>query len=416
MFDPQAYPPALETLDSDDLLAAMAELQRGINTLTALQLAYAAEFAHRRPAPELPTEPGGERARWDGVSEFADAEIGCALTISRSAAGRLLGTALDLERLPETAAALAAGDLDLARARLIADETAHLDDPAAAAVEARVLERAPQQVYSALRRALRRAAHALAPAAEAQRQADVAADRRTEICHGGDGRSQFTAEGPTHDIFRIAAAVDAVARTFDHDERTLDQRRFDALTGMADTILDDPALPATRFGPPGIVLLADTGALARLTGEQSADAAGNRPVELAGDGPIPDSLAIELLDAEHTTVVAFDTNIRWTCDHTGGYEVPDRLAQHLTGHHPRCVFPGCAMPAHRCDWDHVIPWPDGPTCACNLVPLCRHHHRLKTHTRWRLTLHPDRLVEWTSPTGRTYTVSPDNDVGETQAA
>ncbi len=57
------------------------------------------------------------------------------------------------------------------------------------------------------------------------------------------------------------------------------------------------------------------------------------------------------------------------------------------------------------------PWPHGPTAPGNLICLCTHHHRLKTHTRWRLTLHPDLRVEWTSPTGRTYVVRPDVDIG-----
>ena len=139
-------------------------------------------------------------------------------------------------------------------------------------------------------------------------------------------------------------------------------------------------------------------------------------MELLGAGPILDALAIELLATPHTVVVPFDPKFRWTCDHTLGYDVPDRLARRLAGWHQHCVFPGCRVPVHRCDLDHVIPWPDGPTCACNVVPLCRYHHRLKTHTTWRLTLHSDRTVEWTSPTGRIYRVAPGLDDDEATAA
>ena len=39
-----------------------------------------------------------------------------------------------------------------------------------------------------------------------------------------------------------------------------------------------------------------------------------------------------------------------------------------------CVAPGCGMPASRCDLDHVIPFPDGPTSADNLHPECKAHH------------------------------------------
>jgi hypothetical protein len=62
------------------------------------------------------------------------------------------------------------------------------------------------------------------------------------------------------------------------------------------------------------------------------------------------------------------------------------------------------MPARDCDIDHRKAWTDGgPTQEHNLVPLCRHHHRLK-HRAWRL----EKLVVgeylWTSPLGLTYFV------------
>ncbi|MGK2874489.1 MAG: HNH endonuclease signature motif containing protein, partial [Nocardioides sp.] len=54
-----------------------------------------------------------------------------------------------------------------------------------------------------------------------------------------------------------------------------------------------------------------------------------------------------------------------------------------------------------CDLDHVVPYdPDGPpgqTSTTNLRPLCRTHHRVKTHTGWTPT-DTDTLT-WTSPRG-----------------
>jgi hypothetical protein len=72
-----------------------------------------------------------------------------------------------------------------------------------------------------------------------------------------------------------------------------------------------------------------------------------------------------------------------------------------------CRFPGCTIPAGRCDVDHNLPWPHGPTCECNLCALCRHHHRLKTHGRWRITNHGNGSLTWTTPTGRTINCLPD---------
>jgi hypothetical protein len=39
--------------------------------------------------------------------------------------------------------------------------------------------------------------------------------------------------------------------------------------------------------------------------------------------------------------------------------------------------------------------------------LCRYHHKLKQHARWRLDQSTPGTFTWTTPTGRTYTVKPD---------
>ena len=72
-----------------------------------------------------------------------------------------------------------------------------------------------------------------------------------------------------------------------------------------------------------------------------------------------------------------------------------------------CVFPGCVRPTTVCDLDHTVPWPHGPTCICNLGPLCRHHHRLKTHDPgWALTNHGNGTYTWTTPHATRHTVTP----------
>jgi hypothetical protein len=88
-----------------------------------------------------------------------------------------------------------------------------------------------------------------------------------------------------------------------------------------------------------------------------------------------------------------------------GYTPSPTLRRQVELLHRECVFPHCHRPATGCDLDHVIPHArGGPTCTCNLVPLCRRHHRYKTHAGWRLHRAGDRLLVWTSPHGRTYTV------------
>jgi len=85
------------------------------------------------------------------------------------------------------------------------------------------------------------------------------------------------------------------------------------------------------------------------------------------------------------------------------YEIPASMAEQVDLRDRHCVFPWCSRPVRRCDHDHVIVWKPngtgGPTCPCNLAPLCRQHHRLKTHGRWRYLVLKPGMYLWTSPHG-----------------
>ena len=74
-----------------------------------------------------------------------------------------------------------------------------------------------------------------------------------------------------------------------------------------------------------------------------------------------------------------------------------------------CVHPQCNRPARECDCDHTVPFAEGgPTCPCNLAPLCRHHHRLKTLAGWHYwKLGPPGTYLWTDPHGLHYLRTPD---------
>ena len=87
----------------------------------------------------------------------------------------------------------------------------------------------------------------------------------------------------------------------------------------------------------------------------------------------------------------------------GPYRVGRRLRRLLEVRAPRCEWPGCGAKAVRCDAEHDIAWTGddsgGPTCACNLGPCCRRHHRVK-QLGWTKTRGSDTVVTWTDLTGR----------------
>ncbi|MGW0161958.1 DUF222 domain-containing protein [Mycobacterium sp. NPDC003323] len=89
------------------------------------------------------------------------------------------------------------------------------------------------------------------------------------------------------------------------------------------------------------------------------------------------------------------------------YRPSAKLAAYVRMTVMTCSFPGCGKPAHRCDLDHVVPWPAGATHPANLRPLCREHHLLKTlNTGWTPKANPDATTTWISPTGHRYTAAP----------
>ncbi|MFB1298166.1 DUF222 domain-containing protein [Mycobacterium sp. pW049] len=83
-----------------------------------------------------------------------------------------------------------------------------------------------------------------------------------------------------------------------------------------------------------------------------------------------------------------------------------KLAEFVRCRDLTCRFPGCDVPSFRCDLDHTIAYPAGPTQASNLKALCRKHHLLKTFWGWRDAQSPDGTVVWTSPEGQTFTDHP----------
>ena len=54
--------------------------------------------------------------------------------------------------------------------------------------------------------------------------------------------------------------------------------------------------------------------------------------------------------------------------------------------------------------------PPGQTRPDNLAPLCRRHHRAKTHAGWHYRRNPDGTYTWHSPHGRTTPSAPDGTV------
>ena len=381
-------------LDAESLLAVLGGMERLIAAAHAVQVRAMAEFTRRRPA--TPGRPFGE---------FVADEIAVELSTTRRAAENRVAQAVEMTtRTPAVLRALESGVLDLYRARIVTDATYRLDDEAAARVAAHVVERAQGRNASQVRALVRRTVLRLDPEGAQHRHERARADRRVVLTPLDDGMAELVAFLPAEQAVAAYQRVDGLARNgrVPGDQPSADARRADAFVNLLLGRRDPGAAGQPDGGLRPLVHV--TVAATTLAG------ADNKPGTLGGYGPIPAVFA-RAIAADPTGVWKrlvtdpIDGTLVEHSRHT--YRPPAALDDFVRARDHTCRFPGCQHSAQHTDLDHTIPWPKGPTTVGNLGALCRHHHRLKHHTTWRLTQTNGRF-RWTSPTGRRHLTHPQN--------
>ncbi len=372
------------------------------------------------------------------VNEFAGDDLAPVLGMAPSMATRRVRTAATLTaHLPVTLRAVAEGDLDPFRAQIVAEETLLADRDTCAAVEEVIFPRATGCTPGELRRLLRRTLDALAPEMVRAAAARARAQRFVMRQEGEiPGITQWWAHLPAEESAACWAAIETVAAQMKAEDpsRTIDQCRADALV---DLILGnaDVTTTLTIAVPLSCLASADgqatqrpdaTGTGTQTHTETRADNQVKTDSGTPGWSPRPGApmgctipgIGIIPAQALQTLLQRFDIQIsRMLVDADTGatretssttYRPPARLRHHVQARDGTCRFPGCRISATRCQLDHIDPWPLGRTAPDNLICLCTHHHRLKTHTRWQPHLHPDGTVTWTDPFKQTYQTHPAN--------
>ena len=80
---------------------------------------------------------------------------------------------------------------------------------------------------------------------------------------------------------------------------------------------------------------------------------------------------------------------RLNADDIDSYTPNTDIRAYTQGRDATCRWPGCTIPATRCQLDHRIEYHlGGPTSPDNLVNLCQHHHNIKTDRRVHYILDP----------------------------
>ena len=144
-------------LEDGALAGVAASFHRLASWAAAGELAAVAQIASRSARSDRRAEVDAA-GRPDRVTADAAGQVALALAMSHDGATSWADLGVMLTwRLPATGAALAAGEIDLARARMIVRMTSALNDEAARQVEAAVLGRAGWLTLGQLHAALRRA-------------------------------------------------------------------------------------------------------------------------------------------------------------------------------------------------------------------------------------------------------------------
>jgi hypothetical protein len=402
----------LSGLGAYELVEAVAGWQRMASWAAARQAEAVAELAGRvemRPTANGREIPSMTPQRVTGL------EVAARLRLTPGAGEALVARSVCLVRmLPATLAALAEGRLDTRRAEVVADELGRHQVAVARRVEAEVLDRADRLTAPRLRQALKGALHRVAPVAMEQRRGDAAATRQVTITPATDGMAWLEAYLPAEDAAALEAAIEAAAaamrRTAPGDRRTLGQRRVDALAQMGWLALRAGRLGGCACGrgqrldrrhrrPVTVQVTVPATTLLGLD---------EQPGQLAGYGPVSASVARRLAAKGTWRRLLTDPASGTVLDYgRTRYPPPPDLVDHVTARDRTCRWPGCDRPAATAEIDHTTPYPHGATAADDLGPFCKNHHIGKHHSRWQVHQPQPGRYEWTSPTGHTYTVTPE---------
>ncbi len=192
-------------LEDGALAGVAASFRRLASWAAAGELAAVAQIASRsaRTDPRASVDSSG---RPDRVTADASGQVSLALAMSPDGASGWTDLAVTLTwRLSATGAALAAGEIDLSRARMIARVTGPLDDDAARQVETAVLDRAGWLTLGQLHAALRRAVLKADPEGAERRRRD--AERNAKVVLYPEDEGTATLAGYSLPGVQAAAAM-----------------------------------------------------------------------------------------------------------------------------------------------------------------------------------------------------------------
>jgi HNH endonuclease len=374
-------------LDASAVLAECRTLRSEIEAAEARLVELATQWADLHPADSLEEAAFPTKTlpfvHYDSTATFALNQ-----GMSDSAGTDQIHFALELrERLPRVWARLQSGELQAWRARRIAQSTIHEPADIAAWVDTHIAAIAHKAGPITLSRIVQEAKVRLHPLETELASLDYLERRHVRLFDDLSPEGVATIEiradlKDAYDFDRTVSEIAHILGAFGSNEP------FDVRRSLAIGILADPQAAAD-------LLHGDAEATTRPSQRKQVQLIVHlTPESLNGRNPVARldrSGGVPMLERQvREWCGRLDSNVKVTpvvdLAHqisVRQYEVPERLKQQIQLRDGTCVFPHCTRPASACDSDHIEPYDEGgSTSTANLAPLCRRHHRLKTHAGW----------------------------------
>jgi hypothetical protein len=423
-----------------EIIADVEATQAAISAAQAAQtraLARAGELARKQAARAL------ARVReHDMALRAIAAEVAGVMKTSDRSVQRQIGEASTLaEDYPRTLDSWEVGAISRGHVRAILEAGTMLPPETRAAFDAAALAACENDIAGRARSRLELLAERLHPRSLAERHRDARGRRAVRVIPLADGMSDLCTTVPTlladaiYDRLtqqartivdartQAAAELRTAAQVLDadtpgadaddsaqhvaaSDSRTMDQLRADVLadillTGAPDA---DPTRTDEAPGALGAIRAKVQIVVPALTLLGSDD----DPADLVGRSPVDPETARELACLTRSPWERILTHpVTGAVLHVDTYQRTAAIDRFLRARDQHCRFPGCRLPAVRCEVDHTVDFAlGGATDARNLAHLCQRHHSMKQFTAWRVRQLEGGVLEWTSPLGRRYIEQP----------
>ena len=410
-------PVVVDDLDDDFVLALIGESEQQARDADRRKLRLAVHWAQRHVVTDV-----ADAAHWSDA-DLRDAEetiggpgtpliaggcveqLAATLGVSARTAMQLMSDGLDLtHRLPRVNTGMEELRIAPWRARRIANLTHGLSVEAAAYVDAQLAPVADSCGPARIERLVTQATALFDPDQHAETEDEAKAAWGVRLDHyrgttwAGTSRLEITGDTPTltrfHDLLCATAHDQLDPGLPTVDQPSLEHRKITALGVIAD----------------GAGATTHTKLYLHLHTTDLTDPP-VRVGEVEKLGPLTRARMQEWLTTNRFTLQPVLDMRR--ADAVDQHDPPAWMRELVILRDRTCVHPYCDRPSRDCDLDHIEAYvemddggPPGQTRPDNLAPLCRRHHRAKTHHGWTYQRNTHGTYTWTSPSGHRYTVDP----------